>query len=62
MSEHTPDPAEWGVPADLRNRIDAYHLECQDSLSGRWRSLHHRYWNDCVIPVRWRDERVRSEP
>ena len=55
-----PNHPDWGVPSDLRKRIDAHHIECRDSLSGRWRPLMDRYWNNCVIPVRFRREADRG--
>lgn len=54
------DDHGWDTPDDLRSRSDADDIEGQDSFSGRWRPIWHPYWNDCVIPVKWRAAAVRE--
>lgn len=44
-------PDAWATPAELRERPDAANIVCMAILSGRWKPLSDRYWNDCVIKV-----------
>ena len=44
----------WTYIWELRSRGDADSIEAQDAFSGRWRLVTNSYWDDCVIPVKWR--------
>lgn len=61
MSDETTDPVPpgwphgpWATIVELRARSDAANIECQQVVSGRWKSLADRRWDSCVIQVPWR--------
>lgn len=53
---HFAERHSWATPADLRwlPPADVERIEGQKILSGRWLPITDKYWDTCVIAVRWR--------